>query len=137
MRAGVILPIAKGQLCWLFSISVPKSLTHAKKREAEKARKGFISSGYTPSSARQTSAMRQEGLFSLLNEAKGQTAQKHIRTSSLFSGFWLFRRPSGSHGVTHPTWEWRSPGLGASEEKQTEPMAPECVAPALDGVEPG
>ena len=45
-------------LCWLFSVSVPKSLTHARNKRQKKALKGFISSEYTPSSARQTFAMK-------------------------------------------------------------------------------
>src|SRR6266568_8379832 len=46
--------------------------------------------------------------------------------------FPLFMPLCSSHGVAHPTWERRLPGSADSREKQTEPMAPESVAQALD-----
>lgn len=51
-----------------------------------------------------------------------------------FSRIMLF---VGSHGVSHPTREERSPGSAGSEEEEMESMDREAAAQALDAVEHG
>jgi hypothetical protein len=40
-----------------------------------------------------------------------------------------------SHGVTHPTWERRSPGSAGLMQEQKAPAGPEYAAESLDVAE--